>query len=98
MDDSDIAKAAIRGVANPAIAIGTAITLYNVAIRKFYVMRFCDAFANGIKPTSWSRFSPKNTMSDALRAASNALDGEIETCASQSAAVSFKPSPIIRTR
>ena len=50
-------------------------------------MRFCDALANGIKPTSWSRFSPKNTMSDALRAASNALDGEIETCASQSAAL-----------
>ena len=59
MDDSDIAKAAIRGVANPAIATVTAITLQNVAIRKFSVMRFCDALANGIKPTSWSRFSPK---------------------------------------
>lgn len=97
MDDSDIAKAAIKGVANPAIAIGTANTLYRLANWKFSRMRRCAVLDRAITPIKLSKRCPRKTTSDATRAASSAVAGEIDTCADVSAAVSFNPSPIIKT-
>ena len=42
--------------------------------------------------------SRRNTKSAAVRPASEALDGAIETCAAASAPASFKPSPTINGR
>ena len=39
IDEADIAKAAASGVAQPAMAIGTAMKLYTVAIVKFSLIR-----------------------------------------------------------
>jgi hypothetical protein len=48
IDDVDIATAAISGVARPAIATGTASTLYPIASAKFWRISAADRLATAI--------------------------------------------------
>jgi hypothetical protein len=97
IEDIDIAKAAISGVASPAMAKWHGQNV--VDCRDGEVL--ADAPRRGpggrVGIRDGARLRPINTMSDAVRAASSADAGEIETWAAASAAVSFRPSPTIRT-
>ena len=96
IDDKDIAKAAANGVAKPASAKGTAIKLYNAAIAKFCFDKTCVDFATFNTMGKSAKLSFSNTISAAFRDASSAVDGAIDACATDNAAVSFKPSPTIK--
>ena len=74
-----MAKAATKGVAKPAAAIGTAITLWAVANVKFSLIRARARFAVSIASGNGAKSRPSSTISKAARAASKAVAGEIDT-------------------
>ena len=69
-----------------------------MAIEKFSIILRRAARDVFIAEMTGLKSSPSNTISEAALAQSSAEAGAIETCAVFSAAASFSPSPIIRTR
>src|SRR4051812_45615837 len=78
-EDPDIAAAAIRGVAKPATAIGTARTLYPTASQRFCRIRCNARREKSIAATTGASGLPRKTRSAAAWLRCAALIGDMET-------------------